>query len=395
MSDTTSFDLIVVGGGPVGLSCGWQAAARGQRTLVMDRYGFFNERCGTSGAERHWRVQYTQEDLSRLTLEAVPLWRSLESRVERTLIHHIGSLWFGDTEVQTNEGQICETMRVMDRLDLPYEAMTAKEIERRYGFADLPSHYAGFLQPDGGVIDVRGTLAALYGLAQQHGCALHAGERALGIFPDADGVTIHTDRTTYRAAKVVLANGAGVNDLLGPLGASLDIRLYEMALVSLRRQQADIDFPFWFVFQQPTEEDTNLFYGFGRNPWSPSDLVRLGPVFEVNPLPDAESATGTPDPRHVERLSSWVGNHMPGLDPAPVQTSTCLAALPADPERQFYLGLMRDLVPHGEHLVVYSSGWGFKFVPLLGEICVDLALQGRTAHDISRLGPAISMEVEQ
>ncbi|MEU0518313.1 FAD-dependent oxidoreductase [Streptosporangium sp. NPDC006007] len=392
MTGSDLFDIVVVGGGPVGLSTGWQAAARGRRTLVLDRHGFFNERCGTSGAERHWRLQYTQEDLFRLTLEALPRWRRLESLAERTLIHEIGSLWFGDVDVETNEGQIAETMRVMDRLDVRYEALTARDIERRFGFARLPGHYAGFLQPGGGTIDVRGTLAALYGLAQQEGCLLRGGERVLGLEPDADGVTVRTDRQTYRCAKVVLANGAEVNSLLTPLGRGLDIKLYEMALVSLRRRDQAVDFPFWFVFQQPTEEDTNLFYGFGRNPWSPSELVRLGPVFEVDPIAGADHTTGEPDPRHVTRLSTWVGNHLPALDPEPVRTSTCLAVLPGDLRRQFYLGLATDLVPDGGNIVLYSSGWGFKFVPLLGEVCVDLALHGSTEHDISRLAPTATQE---
>ncbi|MCP2256365.1 sarcosine oxidase [Streptoalloteichus tenebrarius] len=395
MTDSNAFDIIVVGGGPVGLSCGWQAAARGQRTLVLDRHGFFNERNGTSGAERHWRLQYTQEDLFRLTLATEPLWRRLESLAERRLIHSIGSLWFGDVEVDTNEGQIAETMRVMDKLGLRYEALDVRDIERRFGFTNLPQHYAGFLQPDGGAIDVRGTLAALYGLAQHHGCVLRAGERVIDLAPDADGVTVRTDERTYRAAKVVLANGPGINDLLGPLGATLDIKLYEMALVSLRRRDENVDFPFWFVFQQPTEEDTNLFYGFGRNPWSPSELVRLGPVFEVNPLDHADQATNRPDPRHVRRLTSWVADHLPALDPEPAHTGACLAVLPSDLERQFYLGLAEGLVPHGENIVIYSAGWGFKFVPLLGEICVDLALNGGTPHDIARLAPTATLEAQQ
>ncbi|QOC90660.1 FAD-dependent oxidoreductase [Micromonospora craniellae] len=395
MTGSEVFDIIVVGGGPVGLSTGWQAAAQGQRTLVLDRHGFFNERCGTSGAERHWRLQYTQEDLFRLTLETLPRWRRLESLAERTLIHEIGSLWFGDVDVETNEGQIAETMRVMDRLDVRYEALTARDIERRFGFANLPAHYAGFLQPDGGTLDVRGTLAAVYGLAQQEGCVLRGGERVLGLEPDADGVTVRTDRNEYRCAKVVLANGAEVNSLLAPLGCRIDIKLYEMALVTLRCRGHDVDFPFWFVFQQPTEEDTNLFYGFGRNPWSPSELVRLGPVFEVDPIDDADQTRGVPDPRHVARLSNWVGEHLPALDPAPAGASTCLAVLPGDPRRQFYLGLATGLVPDGHNIVLYSSGWGFKFVPLLGEVCVDLALTGQTQHDISRLAPTVPQEAAQ
>ncbi|EMD29317.1 FAD-dependent oxidoreductase [Amycolatopsis azurea] len=395
MGITSSFDLIVVGGGPIGLSTAAEAVARGQRTLVLERHGFFNENNGTSGAERHWRLQYTQEDLFQLTLAARPLWQRLESLAERRLIHSIGSLWFGDVDVDTNEGKISETARVMDKLDVRYEWLRAKEIERRYGFEALPGHFEGFFQPDGGTIDVRGTLAALYGLAQAGGCALHGDERVIELLPGSSGVTVRTDRGTYHGDKVVLANGGSINELLGPLGARLDIKLYEMALVSLRRRDETADFPFWFVFQQPTEEDTNLFYGFGRNPWSPSELVRLGPVFEVHPLSGAAQVTGRPDPRHVERLGSWVGRHLPALDPEPVHTSTCLAVLPGDPERQFHLGSAAGLVPHGENLLLYSSGWGFKFVPLLGRVLVDLAVDGHTEYDISRLSPATPQEADQ
>ncbi|MFB7664839.1 FAD-dependent oxidoreductase [Kitasatospora sp. NPDC056138] len=383
-STPAHYDLVIVGGGPVGLAAAAAGARRGHSVLVLEQFEILHERGSSGGAERQWRLQYAQEDLARLTVETVPLWTELERAGGRRLVHRTGSLWFGDTATSTNEGQVNAAVEVLDRVGLPYDWLTAKEIEQRYRFARLPRHYEGFFQPDGGMVDVRATLWLLFEQARAAGARIRDHERVLELEPDDNGVTVRSEHGVYRADHLVLATGAFANPLLQPLGIDLEVELYEMTTAYFRTTDPGFDYPTWFAFQPPADEDTNLFYGFGRLPWAPGDLARVAPDFEVDGFEDPYRSGRAADPDHVKRTAAWVAEHLPALDPTPVQPGSCLIALPKDPARQFYFGHAPDGVPGAGRMVIHSAGWGFKYVPLLGRACVELALDGRTSHDLSR-----------
>ncbi|WP_331446427.1 hypothetical protein [Streptomyces xanthochromogenes] len=89
-----------------------------------------------------------------------------------------------------------------------------------------------------------------------------------------------------------------------------------------------------------------------------------------------------PDAGDLARTADWVSAHLPFLIPELTGASTCLAALPADPARQFLIGSLAGRIPNGERIVVQAGGWAFKFVPAFGRICADLALDGHsTRHE--------------
>jgi sarcosine oxidase len=383
--DTRYFDIIVIGGGPVGLAAAEAAATRGMSTVVLERHDFHGGHGGSGGAERQWRLQYAEADLSALTLTARTAWRELESRTRRTLVHETGSLWFGDTTRESSEGQIDAAVRVLEDLRLDYEEVDAAALRSRYGFHDLPAGYRGVHQPQGGVIDVAAARWSLLDSARRLGCELRAGETVVDLALDGDGVTVRTDAHAYRSEHVVVAAGAWAAPLLKAAGVVIDLTLYELTQAHFRVRTGR-DYPTWFAFQEGTETDANLFYGFGRTPWADDDLVQVSPLFETDPLDGPAAVTGTPRAHDLRRVTEWVRDHMPDLVPEPLRPGTCVAALPTDHGRQFYLGSAAGLVPDGERLVVSAGGWAFKFVPLFGRACVDLALDGRTEYGLERAG---------
>ncbi|CAI1610303.1 MULTISPECIES: FAD-binding oxidoreductase [Serratia] len=389
MHTSVHWDVIIIGAGPIGLAAAWNYAREHQdhKILVLEQYALFTQLAGTSGEERHWRLQYSELEIFRLTLEADKLWRQLEQQADRKLIHRIGSLWFGDADVWTNEGQIRQTMLSMDEMRLPYERLTMREIERRYGFTGLDSNYEGFLQQDGGVIDVKGTLTSLYTLASEAGVEFQFQQCVKAVEPDARGATVLTAQHRYRARKVLVAGGPGSKKLLRQLDIDLALSTYEMACISmLRSQRLGANDPFWFAFQPPVESDSNLFYGFPPNPWSVNGFDRLGTDFEVDPITEANAPSYRANPQHVERALEFARRHMPFLEPDKQHSAaSCLAVLPTDPARQFYLDSAKGRCHGGEHLVVSAGGWAFKFTPLMGQICADLLAEREPRWDISAL----------
>lgn len=390
MHTSEEWDVVIIGSGPIGLSSAWNYARNNKehKVLVLDKYGLMTQLAGTSGEERHWRLQYSEIDIFHLTLEADKLWQELEKNADRKLIHRIGSLWFGDADVWTNEGQITQTMKSMDEMALPYERLSMRAIEQRYGFTHFDANYEGFLQQDGGVIDVKGTLSTLYALASELNVSFRFGQEVLALEPDSNGVTVISTDQRFRARKVLVASGPGSKKLMRELDIDLELATYEMACISmLRSQRTQENDPFWFAFQQPVAGDSNLFYGFPPNPWSVNGFDRLGTDFEVDPITETHAPSYRANPGHVERALEFAQRHMPFLAPEREHyASSCLAVLPTNPQRQFYLDSARGRCHGGENVVVSAGGWAFKFTPLMGQICADLLSDKSPRWDISALG---------
>jgi glycine/D-amino acid oxidase-like deaminating enzyme len=145
-----------------------------------------------------------------------------------------------------------------------------------------------------------------------------------------------------------------------------------------------ITYPTWFVFQQPEGINGNEFYGFPEMACNNPGYIRVASDFVIKPIRSPEQRTFVPNAQELAFTAAWVKEHMTGLHPVPEFTSTCLVALSKIANKELLVDFAPPHVPNREHIVLYATGWAAKFIPMLGGILADLALDGRTSYDISQ-----------
>ncbi len=171
MSDR--FDVIVVGGGAMGLSAAYSCARTGKRVLVLEQFRFFNERGSSKGLSRFFRIVYSDALLCLLARSAYPLWQELERESGETLIAKTGVLFYGISEIFSREGNLKKCKDVMDQLGIAYEEYDAGQLKERFStLKDVPNSASGLFQADAGFTHAERTLRALYKLAKGHGASL-------------------------------------------------------------------------------------------------------------------------------------------------------------------------------------------------------------------------------
>ncbi|PWK49861.1 FAD-dependent oxidoreductase [Pleionea mediterranea] len=362
------YDLIVIGGGPMGLSTAYQASSRGKNVLIIEKQGFLNESGSSAGASRQFRLQYAQQYMSELVLSSQNFWADLQSYTFKTLIKQCGSLWFGDPSLSSQEGGIKAAEKVMDHLNIPYKPLTAEQIEQEFAFKNLPSDYRGFFQPSGGIINLKATEEALFNAAIKTGrVEFLEYEPVNNIDAEVENaIKVSTATSTYQSSQLAICAGPYTNDLLSLFNLKVGINIWQMSSAYFRKTKAMNNLPTWFVFQKP--QSSALFYGFPEVDWSHPGYLRVATDFPDKIIDSPKERTYTPSPESLSLDAQWVEKHMDGLDSTPQFTSTCLISLSQDSSKELLLDYLPKSHPNSRNIVVYTAGWAAKFIPILGDM---------------------------
>jgi glycine oxidase len=346
---TDTSEVVVVGGGVIGLAAAWRLAQRGRRVTVIDPAP---ARAATHAAAGMLapvtEVRYGEEQLLALGVESLRRYPAFVAELEAATGHHVGLRTEGTLLVATDAGDRAMLSDLHDfqrSLGLDADLLTSREC-RALEPGLNPEVRCGLLARSDHSVDNRRLAAAL--LAALDGSVRRDAVAAIDIAGDAvTGVTLR-DGERVAASNVVLAAGpwsAGIDGL--PDDVRPMVRPVKGEILRLRARGHAAELPFRSlrgfvngheVYLVP-REDGELVVGATVEEMGFDTSVRVGAVREllrdgraVFPMIDelelveslAAHRPGSPDNRpligacRVEGLVLATGHYRNGVLLAPV-----------------------------------------------------------------------------
>jgi sarcosine oxidase len=373
-------DLVIVGGGVMGLFTAYRAAERAARVVVLERGRIGDPMTASFGRTRSFRNDYLDATYARLAHEAFELWGDFERETGTTVLVRCGCLNIAKRSVTPDlAGTYAElSLETLTRLGLETESFDGQALRHRFPQIDAD---VAHLDVDGGVVDVAAATRALTRAIGERGVRTLEGVETQAIARDGDAFRVSTDGGELRARSLVVAAGHGTNDVLRTLaGCSLQVPIVRDRPSEAKYFVPPADIRHRFTADaMPTV--AYLDAGIYCHPIV-EGLVGAVKIGYYNP-PDLPR-----NPTPIACIADFVEQCMPSLRSATARdvedVDQCDYDLVADDD--FVIGAIPDVA--GAFVGVGWRGTGYKFAPWVGRVLAECALDGSAVGDIERFDPA-------
>lgn len=342
-------DVVVIGGGVVGLAAALALGRRDSRVALLERSSLSAVRGSSAGTARIFSpAAYPDESYLEMALNALSRWREIEAASGEQLLWRTGAL---------TRGAFAEReMPDLLRAGVEAEFVSSADAMRRFGV-----HVSGasrlLHQPDAGIIRADRARSALRRMAVAAGVELHQHQPVRSIVEQADSLEVETDRGRWLCSAAIVAAGPWSGDLLADLGI-------ELALSVSRQSVA------YFDLADPGARPVALMEFDGDGPFACWDPVRglKAALHAQGPAADPDDRRPEIDRRAVDTVVDWVGASLPRVAKHKVGVETCLYS--NTPDERFVLERKGRIVVGSA-----CNGQGFQFAPETGERLAQLALE--------------------
>ncbi|HYH53627.1 MAG TPA: glycine oxidase ThiO [Solirubrobacterales bacterium] len=191
------FDVLVVGGGVIGLACAWRAAQRGARVAVLERAepGCGATRVAAGMLAPVGELSFGEPELLELTLAAARMYPQFVAELEAATGEATGYERLGALHVALDRDEAAQLRRVHDlqrSLELEAEWLAPRRC-RELEPGLTPSFHGGVFAPGEAAVDPRALTKALSAACASEGVEIRPGcEVVEGVFDGERLVGVRT-----------------------------------------------------------------------------------------------------------------------------------------------------------------------------------------------------------
>lgn len=370
------YDVIILGLGSMGSSTLYQLAKQGAKVLGIEQFGIGHDKGSHSGQTRIVRKAYFEHpDYVPLLERAYSGWEAIQEASGKELFYKTGLAYFGERNHPVMEG--VHNASASYGIDL-------KVIENdQSAMFSVPSDYKRIIEPDAGFALSEETIRTYVEEAIKHEAEIRMDEVVQGWQLKNGLIEVFTNKTTYKAERLVITAGAYTKQVLPQLSHRLNVTKQMVSWIKPRHSERVRigKLPCWVLADQ---DYPGIMYGF---PILPQEKYGGNGLLKVaHHYPGEIITPEQQDEFDIEaeklKITGFLKKYMPEVLGEVVSMNSCLYT--NTPDEHFIL----DYLPDTNKQVVIAcgfSGHGFKFVPVVGEVLADLALKGGTEWPIDFL----------
>jgi sarcosine oxidase len=393
-------DAVVVGAGIVGTAAARALAERGASCALLEQYELGHTRGSSHGPGRVFRLAYPQADYVRMAVRALEGWRRLQDEAGEELLVTTGGVYAGEWAERCADG--------LTAAGVEHEWISVEDAAGRFPFLDLEGLERVLWQADGGVCRADAAVSALARVAAERGAEIREGAevRRLAV-RDGEAELETAAGDVLGTPALVVAAGAWAGPLLRQVGIELPLEpVFAQVTYFGPADEVDAPVPSPHGLGEPSRPAAPSAARFARRRGAlssalPCSFIEAGQeslglgaggywIPSVDGLQEIRAGDGAPgrpldprdgpfevDPEEEGWVADLVRRRLPGFDPAPLRSETCIYTM--TPDQDFVLDRIGPIV-----IGSACSGHGFKFGPLLGDLLADLALDGSADMPVER-----------
>jgi sarcosine oxidase, subunit beta len=356
-------DVVVIGGGLVGLSAAWALASRGAGSvLVLERDTLGSG--GTGKSSGVVRCHYGVSSLAAMAARSLPVFEQAEEIFGMDIGFRQVGYVVGVGE--PNVGAMRASLAAQREVGVDTREIGVDEVAAMWPAAELTDFAAFGYEPRGGYGDAYLTAQAFSRAARQAGATVRQHAPVAGIDVSegrAVGVRL-SDGSRLSAGQIVVAAGPWSVPLVAEHGIEVPITVHRESVLMVRAGTDLGPVPVFsdlvsLQYLRPDVGDTVLF--------GDSDLSELEPA-------DPDEYRNSASAEAIETAAEKIAHRLPGLPDAGI-SHTYAGCYDVTPD---FNPVISATTVDGVWVAAGFSGHGFKISPAVGWLVADLVIDGHS-----------------